>query len=86
MKPTDRPNVPCANCSGKGSAPMHDKYWKVLLLLRAKRKLTTNDIQDLSPEGSSETVANKRLEFLRRHGFATRTRQYVKPMWVYSPT
>lgn len=87
-KPTERPMVPCGNCDGVGSAPMRDKYWQVLVLLRRLRKATSADVLPLLPPGSTRPVANKRLEYLRRNGFATRTLKQdskTKPLWIYEP-
>lgn len=90
MKSTNRPTIPCISCDGKGAKALADQYWNVLMFLRRMKKLTAADIQELLPKGSVPTLANKRLEYLRKKGFATRTihkaSHSIKPIWVYSPT
>jgi len=83
----ERPQIPCTNCNGAGSQAMPDKYWRVLTFLRRKRSATSSDVHALEPE-ASPVLANKRLEYLRAHGFETRTLQQdskTKPFWIYKP-
>lgn len=88
-KPTDRPNVPCHTCNGKGLQPMPDRFWKILVFMRRMKKVTSTDIQELMPAGSHPTLSNKRLDYLLNNGFATRVKEEntrTKPRWIYSPT
>jgi len=78
-----KPTVPCAACAGFGKIFVPEKYVEVLTLLRERGSANSTDVHALHPK-EVPTAANNRLEFLRRHGFAKRSKE--NGCWVYRPT
>jgi hypothetical protein len=72
--------IPCQFCDGTGRVGLSGVYLKVLRLLRKRGSLTSADIRSSK---ESFTAANNRLEYLRKHGFATRKKE--SRLWVYTP-
>ena len=74
----------CPRCGGHGRVPLVPSLLSTLALVKKHGQLTSCDLFELAPDirGSSKTLANNRLEALRKLGWLRRESKRGG-LWIY---